>query len=141
MISTLGAAGAVGLAGCGGGDGTETNGGDTPDEVTIGMMQPLSGSAQAYGLIAMRGFYTYFGYRGADIPSDISEGEESFEVDGTTYTIDVRDTGGDQTEAQNAASDMADDVTALAGGTISSSALAIANNVANQQGVPYMVGP
>ncbi|WP_340101510.1 ABC transporter substrate-binding protein [Salinibaculum salinum] len=141
MISTLGAAGAVGLAGCGGGDGTETNGGDTPDEVTIGMVQPLSGSLQAYGQIATRGFYTYFGYRGADIPSEISEGTESFDVDGTTYTVDLRDSGGDQTEAQNAASDMAGDVTALAGGTSSASALAIANNVANQQGIPYMAGP
>jgi len=141
VISTLGAAGAVGLAGCGGGDGTETNGGDTPDEVKIGMVQPLSGSLEAYGQIATRGFYTYFGYRGADIPSEISEGTESFDVDGTTYTVDLRDSGGDQTEAQNAASDMAGDVTALAGGTSSASALAIANNVANQQGIPYMAGP
>ncbi len=141
VISTLGAAGAVGLAGCGGGDGTETNGGDAPEEVSIGMVQPLSGSLQAYGQIAMRGFYTYFGYRGADIPSEVSEGTESFDVDGTTYTVDLRDSGGDPTEAQNAASEMAGDVTALAGGTSSASALSIANNVANQQGVPYMAGP
>jgi branched-chain amino acid transport system substrate-binding protein len=105
------------------------------------MVQPLSGSLQAYGNIAMRGFYTYFGYRGADIPGEISEGTESFDVDGTTYEVEVRDTGGDQTEAQNATSDMADDVTALAGGTSSASATAIASNVANQQGIPYMAGP
>ena len=142
VISTLGAAGAVGLAGCGGGgDGTTTNGGGGPDEVSIGMVQPLSGSLQAYGNIAMRGFYTYFGYRGADIPSEISEGSESFDVDGTTYNVEVRDSGGDQTEAQNAASDMAGDVTALAGATSSASARAIASNVANQQGIPYMAGP
>jgi branched-chain amino acid transport system substrate-binding protein len=141
VISTLGAAGAVGLAGCGGGDGTNTNGGSGPDEVSIGMVQPLSGSLQAYGTIAMRGFYTYFGYRGADIPGEISEGVEEFDVDGTTYTVDVRDSGGDQTEAQNAASDMAGDVTALAGATSSASARAIASNVANQQGIPYMAGP
>jgi branched-chain amino acid transport system substrate-binding protein len=142
VISTLGAAGAVGLAGCGGGgDGTTTNGGSGPDEISIGMVQPLSGSLQAYGKIAMRGFYTYFGYRGADIPGSISEGTEEFDVDGTTYSVEVRDSGGDQTEAQNAASDMAGDVTALAGGTSSASALAIANNVANQQGIPYMAGP
>jgi branched-chain amino acid transport system substrate-binding protein len=105
------------------------------------MVQPLSGSLQAYGNIAMRGFYTYFGYRGADIPSEISEGTETFDVDGTTYEVEVRDSGGDQTEAQNAASDMAGDVTALAGGTSSASARAIASNVANQQGIPYMAGP
>ena len=114
---------------------------DTVDEVRIGMIQPLSGSLQAYGTIALRGFYTYFGYRGADIPREISEGIESFDVDGTTYEIDVRDSGGDQTEAQNQASDMAGNVSALAGGTSSASALAIANNVANQQGIPYMAGP
>ena len=141
VISTLGAAGAVGLAGCGGGNGTETNGSGGPDEVSIGMVQPLSGSLKAYGQIATRGFYTYFGYRGADIPGEITEGEETFEVDGTTYKVDLRDTGADQTEAQNAASDMAGDVTALAGGTSSASARAIASNVANQKGVPYMAGP
>ena len=142
VISTLGAAGAVGLAGCGGGgDGSTTNGGSGPDEVSIGMVQPLSGSLELYGLIAMRGFYTYFGYRGADIPDSISEGTEEFDVDGTTYSVEVRDSGGSQTEAQNAASDMAGDVTALAGGTSSASARAIASNVANQQGIPYMAGP
>lgn len=135
VLSTLGTAGAIGLAGCGGDSDSSV------EEVRIGMIQPLSGSLRSYGEIAMRGFYTYFGYRGADIPSEISEGEESFDVDDTTYTIDVRDSAGDQSEAQNAASDMAGDVTALAGATSSASALAIANNVATQQGVPYMIGP
>ena len=142
VISTLGAAGAVGLAGCGGGgDGTTTNGGSGPDEVSIGMVQPLSGSLGPYGRIAMRGFYTYFGYRGADIPGEIAEGTESFDVDGTTYNVELRDSGGSQSEAQNAASDMAGDVTALAGASSSASARAIASNVANQQGIPYMAGP
>jgi len=138
VISTLGAAGAIGLAGCGDGG---SSGGNNVNEVTIGMIQPLSGSLRPYGQIAMRGFYTYFGYRGADIPDEISEGTEEFDVDDTTYTIEVRDSGGDQTEAQNAASELAGDVTALAGGTSSASAIAIANNVANAQGIPYMAGP
>lgn len=81
VLETLGAAGVVGLAGCsGGGDGTATEtetetesdggGGDGGDgnggggsteqsvsgTVTIGMLQPTTGSLQPYGNQALAGF-------------------------------------------------------------------------------------
>lgn len=120
-------------------EGTAT---DPVDEgVRIGVIQPLSGPLGAYGTIAMRGLYTYFGYRGADIPSEVAAGEYEFDVGGQTYTLDVRDSEGRLLKAEEAARDMAGDVAALTGATSSASALAIANNVADEQEVPYLAGP
>jgi branched-chain amino acid transport system substrate-binding protein len=89
----------------------------------------------------MRGFYSFFGYAGADIPGEISTGEQSFELGDTTYTVELRDSTGAPGEAQTQAREMAQNVDILAGGTSSASAIAIANNVAKRANVPYMAGP
>lgn len=118
-------------------DTTDTSGGP----VRIGMVQPLSGSLEPFGRIALRGFYTYFGYHGADIPREITTGVETFDIDGTTYEVEVRDSTGDPAEAEARAQQLAGDVTMLAGGTNTSGAQAIADNVAGPAEVPYMAGP
>lgn len=129
--------------GDGGGDGD--GGGQTegrPDaNVRIGMVQPRSGALGPYGTIALRGFLTYFGYAGADIPSEIGTGEYTLELGDTTYTMEVRDSSGAAGEAQTQAREMAQNADIIAGGTSSASAIAIANNVAKRANVPYMAGP
>ena len=128
-----------GDGGSDGGDGGETTRPDT--EVRIGMVQPRSGALGPYGTIALRGFLTYFGYEGADIPSEIGTGEYTLELGDTTYTMEVRDSGGAAGEAQTQAREMAQSADIIAGGTSSASANAIANNVAKRANIPYMAGP
>ncbi len=153
----------IGLAGCGGDGGDDggddggsdgddggsdgDDGGDTTAtpsrEVRIGMVQPQSGPLGPYGTIALRGFYTYFGQAGADIPSEVGTGETELIVGDTRYTIDVRDSQGASDEAQSQATDLVQNAGAdiIAGGTSSASAIAMANNVAKAANVPYMAGP
>jgi branched-chain amino acid transport system substrate-binding protein len=123
-------------------DGTDTDG-TSGDPVRIGLIQPLSGSLEPYGQIATRGFYTYFGYRGADIPGEITAGVETFDVGGTTYEIDVRDSAADAGQAQAQAEMLVEsaNATVLAGGTSAAAAQAIADTVAGPAEVPYMAGP
>jgi len=161
VLGTLGAAGTIALAGCGGGNGdggddggdTPSDGGDggttTPSEVTftVGAVQPLSGALQYYGQLSMWGFYTGLGYR-AGTSSGLPEGgagagDYELEVGDTTYELLVRDSLGDSGEAQSQATDLvqSDDADVLFGATNSASALAIANNVAKEAEIPYMAGP
>ena len=123
-------------------DGTDTT--ETSDgPVRIGMIQPLSGTLEPFGRVAVRGFYTYFGYRGADIPGEVTAGEDEFELDGTTYIVDVRDSAADPAEAQATAQSLvaSDDATALVGGVSAAVAFAIADTVAGSAEVPYLAGP
>ncbi len=120
---------------------TEVTTAEVSGPVRIGMVQPLSGPQRIYGNMAVRGFYTYFGYRGADIPSEISQGRQEFEVGNTTYVLDLRDGGSEQAETQAVAEELADEVTVLVGGMRPASARAIANNVAEPRNIPYMAGP
>ena len=171
VIGTLGAAGSIALAGCGG-DGedatetateTESDGGtgetETPTQtegtterpegtVKIGALQPLSGPLGFYGKMTTWGWYTAFGMKDGvsmdDLPAkDSGAGDYTFEVGNTTYELLLRDTKASPTEAQSLAGDMVRDenVDLLLGVTNSGGAQNIANNVSSQAKVPTMLGP
>jgi branched-chain amino acid transport system substrate-binding protein len=124
-----------------------TTAGGASGTVTIGALQPLSGSLKFYGNEAMFGFYSGLKLRGGDSTSvpaaDAGSGDYEVEVGDVTYELLVRDTKADSAEAQSLATDLVqnDGVDALYGGTSSASALAVANNVAKRAQIPYMAGP
>ncbi len=161
VLETLGAAGVVGLAGCsGGGDGTATEtetetegdggGGSTEQSVsgtvTIGMLQPTTGSLQPYGNQALAGFYSALGYKGdpASIPgADGLADDPTIEVGDVTYDFLVRDSKNDSGEAQSLAGDLVrnEGVDMLAGVTNSAGAQTVAGDIAGPSQTPYMAGP
>ena len=126
---------------------TTEAGTDTTERVSgpvrIGLIQPLSGSLSRFERVTVQGFYTYFGYRGVDIPSEVTASEDEFAVDGTTCIVDVWDSAADPREAQvNAQSLVAnEDLKALVGGVTGTVAFAIRDAVAGPDGVPYIAGP
>lgn len=171
VIGTLGAAGSIALAGCGGGGGdetdtpTESTGGDggdggteTPTEsggsterpdgtLKIGMLQPFSGPLGFYGQMTAWSYYTYFGMNGVpmeDLPGPESgAGDYEFTLGDTTYELLARDTKANPSEVQSIAGDMVrnQDVDLLLGITASGGAQNVANNVSSQANIPTMLGP
>ncbi len=133
--------------GDGGGDG---DGGSTPQSVsgtvTVGMLQPTTGSLQPYGNQALAGFYSALGYKGdpANIPG--TEGladDPTIEVGDVTYDFLVRDSKNDPGEAQSLAGDLVrnEGVDMLAGVTNSAGAQTVAGDIAGPSQTPYMAGP
>jgi branched-chain amino acid transport system substrate-binding protein len=163
MISALGAAGALGLAGCssgdggggtdtdGGGNGTMTDGGtqgtvSASGTVRIGVLQPLSGDLQYYGKQAVWGFASGLAHKTDTDPlTDIKTGTRTVEAGDVTYELVLRDTKFSASQAQQLATDLVqnDDVDMLFGCSSSGSATQVIKTVVNSQNVdiPFMVGP
>ncbi len=108
--------------------------------VRIGCLQPLAGLVGRAGKRALEPFYSYFGYRGADVPAEIRAEEIQFVVDDTTYVIDVRDTAAGGEDARSLAEEVAADASVLVGGSTTETARAAAE-VAAETGTPYLAGP
>ncbi|MFB6112218.1 MAG: ABC transporter substrate-binding protein [Halobacteriaceae archaeon] len=137
LLQGIGAAGVAGLAGCAG-----TGGG--PSDVTLGIIQPLSGSLSYYGQQALWGFYSGLAYKGDTDPvSEAATGSFTTEVDGTEYRMLVRDTQLSQDTAQTLATDLVqnEDVDMLIGPTSSAAANRVIDTVAKPENVPIMIGP
>ena len=160
-LAGLAAAGIGGIAGCtgdggdgGGGDGSDGgDGGDGSDgggggsvsgTVSIGVLQPLSGSLSYYGEQALYGFYQGFNYKGDDeFAPEASTGTKTATVGDVDYELIVRDTELAADTAQSAAQDLVtnEDVDMLFGCTSSASANRVATTVSKQADVTTMLGP
>jgi len=168
----MAAAGIGGVAGCTTGEGTETttegSGGDdgngdggtdgTGEQTTtrsdvsasgtvkIGVMQPMSGDLQYYGMQSIWGFLSGLGYKTDTDPlTDISEGTTTVEDGDVTWELVFRDTELSADKAQTIATNLAQDesVDALFGCSSSAAASRVVDTVVNTSGVdiPYMAGP
>jgi branched-chain amino acid transport system substrate-binding protein len=172
VLGALGATGVAGLAGCtgGSGGGTETDtegqmdtdtptatdgsgGGTTTGEPTdasasgtvrIGVLQPITGDLQYYGMQSLWGFLSGLAYKGDTTPpTDVGEGTTTMSVGDVDYELIVRDTGFSADTAQTVATDLvrSDDVDLLFGCASSGAASRVIQTVVNQAGVPYIAGP
>ncbi|MFC3476584.1 ABC transporter substrate-binding protein [Halobacterium litoreum] len=138
-LGAAGAAGITGLAGCAG-----LGGSSSPDNMKIGVMQPLSTSIAYYGQQALWGFLSGLAYKGDTDPiADPGTGTHEVEIEGTTYELVVRDTQFDADEAQSIASNLVTDeeVDMLFGCASSSAAQRVVDNVLSATDIPYMAGP
>ncbi|QLG64281.1 ABC transporter substrate-binding protein [Halorarum salinum] len=164
-IEALGAAGVTGLAGCssesGDGTGTPADGGSTDagtdgegttmgdstsasGTVTIGVLQPISGDLQYYGQQGVWGFTSGLAYKAGVEPGATAEsGTHTVTVGDVDYELVVRDTGFSADEAQSLATNLVTDeeVDMLFGCASSGAATRVSETVAQQAGVPYMIGP
>jgi branched-chain amino acid transport system substrate-binding protein len=118
--------------------------GQTPsgqvDSVRIPVLLPVGGRRRPRIVAAVRGFFAYFGYRGADIPVTTDPQETTVDIDETTYTIDVRSPGTTAQNAQTAAREVVDDASVIVGGADRETAAAI-SAVTTEASVPFLVGP
>ncbi|WP_276271794.1 ABC transporter substrate-binding protein [Haloarcula litorea] len=125
-------------------EGTSTDGSDSTQSVTLGMLQPLSGDLAYYGQQSLWGFLSGLAHKGdMTPPAEPSTGELSLSVGDVDYTIYVRDTGFSADQAQTAATNLVEnqDVDMLAGCASSGAAGRVVSTVVSQAGVPYMAGP
>lgn len=107
-----GVAVAVALTACSSGPAPSS---DAPDEVVVGMLQPLTGDAAAVGLT---------GRQGAELA--VKELNDAGGVNGTMIRLDVLDDAGDVTTGTNAFTKLAaEEPVALLGPNISAVALAL----------------
>jgi branched-chain amino acid transport system substrate-binding protein len=151
-LAGLAAAGIGGIAGCtgDGGDGGDDGGGDVEGggsvsgTVSIGVLQPLSGSLSYYGEQALYGFFQGFNYKSDDeFAPEASTGTETATVGDVDYELVIRDTELAADTAQSAAEDLVtnEDVDMLFGCTSSASAGRVATTVSKQADVTTMLGP
>ena len=139
VLKSLGAAGIAGLAGC-----TGIGGSSSPDNMKIGVMQPLSGTIAYYGQQSLWGFLSGLAYKGDTDPiSNPETGTHEVDVGGTTYELVVRDSKFKADEAQSIATNLVQDeeVDMLFGCASSSAARRVITNVLSAVDVPYMAGP
>jgi branched-chain amino acid transport system substrate-binding protein len=170
MLGAIAATGIVGTAGCtSGGNGTETGTQEPTEEddgteadgteqtttepevsasgtVKIGVMQPMSGDLQYYGMQSIWGFLSGLAYKTDTDPlTGISEGTETIEDGDVTWELVFRDTQFSADQAQTIATNLVqdEDVDALFGCSSSSSAQRVIDTVINTNAVdiPYMAGP
>ncbi|MFB6093895.1 MAG: ABC transporter substrate-binding protein [Halanaeroarchaeum sp.] len=160
VLKGLGATGIAGLAGCSGGEtnattttsddgssmtsSTTAGSTETAQTVKIGVLQPISGNLQYYGLQSLWGFYAGLAYKaGTDPITQSSTGKHSIAVGDTTYELYVRDTKFSGSTAQSLATNLVQNqgVDVLFGAASSGAASQVVTTVAETAGVPYMVGP
>jgi len=137
------AAASFGLAGCIAGDG-DGGGGSVSGTVKIGVMQPVSGAVQYYGLQSLWGFLSGLGYKAEEAPPNVTAaGTTEIEVDETTYELIVEDSQFVPDQAQSVATTLVEDeeVDLLFGTASSGSARRVIQNVANPAEVPFIAGP
>jgi branched-chain amino acid transport system substrate-binding protein len=173
-LGAVGAAGLAGCTGGGGSDATATEGDmdtETPTEtatdgsggdgdegtatgepgdagasgtVRVGVIQPITGDLQYYGMQALWGFLSGLAYKAdATPPTEIGEGTTTVSVGDVDYELIVRDTQFSADTAQTVATDLvrSQDVDLLFGGTSSGAASRVVQTVVKQAGIPYIAGP
>lgn len=114
------------VAGCGGGG---DSGGDSGGEVTLGMLQPLTGAAAAVGLT---------GRQGAELA--VQQINDAGGINGTRLNLQVLDAAGDVTTGTNAFTKLlSDKPVAILGPNISAVALALVPRLEREQ-VPLLTG-
>ncbi|WP_267641591.1 ABC transporter substrate-binding protein [Haloarchaeobius amylolyticus] len=168
MLGTLGALGVGGLAGCtSGGNGTDTEtttatdgggGGNGTTKTTtqadvsasgtvkVGIMQPMSGDLQYYGMQSIWGFLSGLAYRTDTDPlTDVKTGTRTVEDGDVTWELHFKDTGFSADKAQTIATDFVqnEQVDVLFGCTSSSSATRVIETVVKTPAVdiPFIAGP
>nr|WP_227134166.1 ABC transporter substrate-binding protein [Halorubellus salinus] len=168
MLGAIAAAGIGGAAGCTTGNGTETEtdgdggdgggGGSTTSQTTtqadvsasgtvkVGVMQPMSGDLQYYGMQGIWGFLSGLAYKTDTDPlTGVSEGTETIEDGDVTWELVFRDTEFSADKAQTIATNLAqdDEVDALFGCASSAAAGRVIDTVinTNEVDIPYMAGP
>jgi len=167
MLGAIAAAGIGGAAGCTTGGGTETTttedtgGGETDatgtqtttrsdvsasGTVKIGVMQPMSGDLQYYGMQSIWGFLSGLAHKtGTDPVTGISEGTTTIEDGDVTWELVFRDTEFSADKAQTIATNLAQDgeIDALFGTSSSAAAQRVIDTVINtgEVDVPFMAGP
>lgn len=155
ILRGFGASGMALLAGCGSDTSEETSPSTTPtpatgadnttDRVTIGVLQPLSGSLKYYGVQSAQGFFTGLAYKAGTNPpnSVLSSGLETYTVDGTEFEVVVRDTDFSPEKARQSATTLIEKHNAdvLFGCASSDAAARIASTVTEPSSVPYVAGP
>jgi len=138
FLKTAGAASVAGLAGCAG----SSQGGESG--VDIGVLQPLTGDLEYYGQQSLWGFLSGLAYKTGGSPLDVdTAGQESVEIDGTTYQLHIEDTEFAPDQAQSVATDLVEDrgVDLLFGTASSGSARRVITNVVEAAGTPFVAGP
>ena len=168
-LGTLGAAGTVALAGCGGDD-TDDNGdddadtdeadtdeADTDDEgteteeqlegsISIGVLQDFSGPLPVYGHQGTSGFYAGLAHTTGTDPlpeGSVDEGDYTVDYEDGEIELLVRDSQSTPGEAQELATDLVQDEGAdmLYGTVASGSAIRVINTVVDRSEVPFIAGP
>jgi len=113
-------------------------------EVTIGVLQPMSGNLSYYGQQGLWGFLSGLAYKaGADPAGMVGTGETTVTVGDVDYRLLVRDTEFLADSAQSAATSLVrdDDVDMLFGCSSSSAAERVIGQVVTQAQVPFVAGP
>ncbi|WP_435359796.1 ABC transporter substrate-binding protein [Haloarchaeobius sp. DFWS5] len=167
MLGTLGAVGVGGLAGCtSGGDGTDTNtsadgtdgnggtgngtkttkqaGSSASGTVKIGVMQPMSGDLQYYGMQGIWGFLSGLAYKTDTDPlTGIQTGTKTIEDGDVTWELHFKDTKFAADTAQTVATDLVqnEEVDLLFGCSSSSAATRVIDTVVSAVDTPYIAGP
>lgn len=150
VLGTLGATGAIALAGCTGdddnGNGDETDIEDVDGTFQIGILQDFSGPLPEYGAQGTAGFYSGLAYKADDdpLPADaVDEGDYEYTVGDVDVELLVRDSAFDPTEAQELAEDLAvtEGVDMLYGVGNSGGAIRVINQVVDRAEIPYIAGP
>lgn len=169
-IGTAGTIGIASVAGCTGGngngnDGSEDdgdsgngNGGsdgngdsDSTDDsglpsgtLTIGVLQPLTGDLEYYGLQSLWGFLSGLAYKLDQEPLAVeSAGTETIEADELTIELRIEDSQFDADQAQSVATDLVEDVgvDVLFGTASSGAARRVIETVAIPSSTPFIAGP
>jgi branched-chain amino acid transport system substrate-binding protein len=157
-----GADGGDGNGGGGNGGGDGGDGGDTATddsgmngtatgtassvsgEVTIGVLQPMSGNLSYYGQQSLWGFLSGLAYKAGDDPAGkVGTGETTVSVGDVDYRLLVRDTEFAADAAQSAATSLVrdDGVDMLVGCSSSTAAERVIGQVVSQAQVPFVAGP
>ena len=113
-------------------------------EVTIGVLQPMSGNLAYYGQQGVWGFLSGLAHKAGEDPAGkIGTGETTVSVGDVDYNLIVRDSKFAADTAQSAATSLVrdDGVDMLFGCSSSASAQRVIGQVVNQAQVPYMAGP
>jgi len=126
-------------------DGTATGtASSVSGEVTIGVLQPMSGNLSYYGQQGLWGFLSGLAYKAdADPAGMVGTGETTVSVGDVDYRLLVRDTEFAADPAQSAATSLVrdDGVDMLFGCSSSSAAERVIGQVVTQAQVPFMAGP
>ena len=117
VTGSAAAALALGLVGCGGGDGGSSEGADASGAIKVGIMGPHTGDNSSYGLACLNGAQLYFKQLNAD------GGVNGKQIEAVVY-----DTKGDATEAVNAYNRLVqeDGVTGIVGDVTTGPTIAVA---------------
>ncbi|WP_121822442.1 ABC transporter substrate-binding protein [Halostella salina] len=139
VLKSAGALGLAGAAGC-----LSEEGGSDGGTVRVGMMQPLSGPLEYYGLQSVWGFLSGLAYKHDQDPLDVSSaGEQTVEGENYDYELFIEDTEASADQTQSIATDLVQEqeVDVLVGTSSSASARRVIDNIIPNTDVPFIAGP